>query len=110
MIDPSRGSKTYFYNAFISAILFGEDQGNTSVITECVETLDRIAFVSIEMTRADAIVYTKVEDLPVDIPTVAGGLLSLYMGVSFLSMVEVAAIVIQLCFGFIKTLVPSFKY
>ena len=112
MVTPGRRGRKFFYNEFISAILFGEESsdGGVAVLDECKEILERVAFVSIDMTRADAIVYTKVEDVPIYIPTVAGGLLSLYMGVSLMSMVEVAAIFIRLCFVFVKTLVPTFNY
>ena len=80
----------FFYNKDISDILFYDEPRYHNNVEACVDKLDRIAFVSIEFTSADAIkrenglVGSLVETL-----TVTGGLMSLYAGFSFLSLAEI---------------------
>ena len=105
MIGINEGSikaREYFYNDFISKILFkGDVAKNVQLIQECKNTLERVAIVNFEMTQADAVVYTKVSVVPIDILTGIGGLLSLYLGVSFLSVVEVATFIVRPLFTFL---------
>ena len=100
-IGVDKGSmkqKYFFYNEFISGILFNKDSSDTSdLIRECVVTLERVSIVTLELTQADAIVYSKVSAVAFDVLTGIGGLLSLYLGFSFLSIAEVVDFVVQAC-------------
>ena len=100
-IGVDKGSmkqKYFFYNEFISGILFNKDSSDTSdLIRECVVTLERVSIVTLELTQADAIVYSKVSAVAFDVLTGIGGLLSLYLGFSFLSIAEVVDYVLQTC-------------
>lgn len=94
--EGSIASRNYFYNDFISGILLNHDASTKSVlIEECKQMLDRVVIVNFEMTQADVVVYKRVSSVPIDILTGIGGLLSLYMGISFLSVVEAASFLLK---------------
>ena len=101
MVENAPMGGNYFYNDFITDLLQNpgtatpdkEEQRDEYLVDECLSILERIAFVEIEMSTTDALVYTKIEATPIDPLTGVGGLLSLYMGASFLSLVEVLVVI-----------------
>ena len=117
MVESAPKSGNFFYNDFITHLLQSqfttpdkaEDNANEHLLEECLSTLQRIAFVEIEMSSADALVYTKVEATAIDLLTGVGGLLSLYMGASFLSLVEMMVVLMWLLFFIIRKVANGCK-
>ena len=86
--------RNFFYNDFVSSILFKNDH-KLDEIVHCKETLARVAIVDIQMTSADAIVLSPHVQSKTSIWTNTGGLLSLYVGFSFLSLAEIVFWIVQ---------------
>ena len=86
--------RNFFYNDFVSSILFKNDQ-KLDEIVHCKETLARVAIVDIQMTSADAIVLLPHVQSRTSIWTNTGGLLSLYVGFSFLSLADTVYLVLK---------------
>ena len=64
----------------------------------CMRMLEKVALVTIEMTRADAILLEKTIESSISEFTTIGGLLGLYAGFSFLSLAELVFWVLRLVF------------
>ena len=78
----------FFYNGFVSKILFNLDGINDN--QACERKLERVAIVNVEMTGSDVIHLEKTVQGSISGFTTIGGLLSLYAGFSFLSLAEVS--------------------
>ena len=81
----------FFHNDFVSKILYNPPEVRAEEREEqyCLEKLDRVAVVDISFTHADAIVLKQSLESKTSIWTNTGGLLSLYVGFSFLSLGEI---------------------
>ena len=74
----------------VSDILFHNQPGYKNPVEECVEKIERLAFVSIEFTRADVIqLENSIRGSLLETTTLTGGLMSLYAGFSSLSLAEI---------------------
>lgn len=83
-------STNFFYNDFVSKILFNPED-NPEVSEEelaCRLQLEKVAIVDVAFTEADAIVLTQRLRQKIPLITAIGGLLSLFAGFSFLSLSE----------------------
>ena len=86
----------FFYNRFISNILFNPMEESNEAT--CMRMLEKAALVSVEMTRADAILLEKSIESSISQFTTIGGLLGLYAGFSFLSLAELGFWILRLVF------------
>ena len=90
-----------FFNEFASKILSNTEPLSNKEL--CRKKLEQVAFVNVEMTQTDAIVLSReVYDSIAYVP-VMGGIVSLYSGMSFTSLLETAfwilKILVQLPLG-----------
>ena len=87
-------SEQFFFNDFVTEVLY-----NSESLTEeelCRNMLKRVAFVNVEMTRTDTVVLTREIYAGISSFTVAGGIVSLYKGVSFMTLLEIAFWIIKI--------------
>ena len=82
--DTYRGR--FYYNELVSNLLFNPDRKTAE--DECREKLKSVAIVRVEMSLADVLVFEKSLTMGISAITTTGGLLSLYVGFSFLSLAE----------------------
>ena len=92
MTKGSPNSAKFFYNDFVSKILFNpvDSEGVSEEELACRDKLEKVALVDISFTEADAIVLTRRPRQKIPLITAIGGLLSLFAGFSFLSLTEIA--------------------
>ena len=118
-------SQKYFYNAFVSQILFDQNSysdkvGKETNIELCLELLEKVALVRIELTTHDVLRFRKYLDkslteLVQSIGKVhirkrvqymmcytrhhffSGGLMALYVGFSFLTLIELVLGWLRVC-------------
>ena len=92
------GSRSnFFFNKFVSQLLFnGQDQADSDLIGKCLSRLDAVAIVTIIKPESEVIVMTRQKEIRISTATVAGGLLSLYAGFSFLSFGEVVSLTLRI--------------
>ena len=90
---PSSGKDTrtkLYFNEAVSDVLFHDDETYRNATAFCAAKLrSKIAFVSFSFTSADAVRIENHLRGGVEVITVVGGLLSLYIGFSSLSLVEI---------------------
>lgn len=82
--DTYRGK--FYFNDLVSNLLFNPDPKTAE--DECKEKLGSVAIVRVEMALVDVLVYEKSSEQDISTITATGGLLSLYVGFSFLSLAE----------------------
>ena len=80
----------FFFNYFVSQILYNQDRDDFDPVAECEDLLTKVAIIDIALVRTDAILIEKTIKDPGSLLTFVGGLLSLYAGFSFLSLAELA--------------------
>ena len=95
-----------FFNEFASKILWNAEPLTSEEL--CRKKLEHVAFVNVEMTQTDAIVLSReVYDSIAYVP-VMGGIVSLYSGMSFTSLLETAfwilKILVQLPLGLFRNI------
>ena len=100
-------SKDFFFNSFVSQILYNKDQTEFNVQKECEGLLAKVAIVDISLINSDAILIEKTIRDSGDLLTFIGGLLSLYAGFSFLSLAE---LVFWIFSGFVGLGISGIKY
>ena len=83
-------SHKYFYNTFVSQILYRRDSEEHELVRRCQEMLENVAYVKLEMTQTDSLVLSEEEASRYSFLAIYGGLLSLYMGFSLMSLAELA--------------------
>ena len=88
----------FFFNKFVSNILYNlpEISDVEKEKTVCKEIVKRTSFVEIQFTSADAMVLKRTVGSRTSAWTFVGGLLSLCVGFSFLSLGEVLFWLIRL--------------
>ena len=75
-----------FFNEFASKILWNAEPLTSEEL--CRKKLEHVAFVNVEMTQTDAIVLSREVYNSISSVTVTGGIVSLYSGMSFTSLIE----------------------
>ena len=97
----------FFYNDFVSKIIFNPPRMSSveQEVAHCKAILKRSSVVDIRFTNGDAVVLNRVLASKTPIWAVVGGLLSLYVGVSFFSLADT----VYLFFKFILTQLLSYK-
>ena len=97
----------FFYNDFVSQIIFNPPRMSSveQEVAHCKAILKRSSVVDIRFTNGDAVVLNRVLASKTPIWAVVGGLLSLYVGVSFFSLADT----VYLFFKFILTQLLSYK-
>ena len=88
-LESARYNHKFFYNEFVSNILFASRRNKVEhELDFCTEIMGRAAVVNIEFTRADATGFRISIPKGISVLTGTGGLFSLYAGFSFLSLGE----------------------
>ena len=87
----------FFYNDFVSKIIFNPPWMSKveQEVAHCKAILKRSSVVDIRFTNGDAVVLKRVLASKTPIWAVVGGLLSLYVGVSFLSLADTVYLVLK---------------
>ena len=78
----------FFYNEFVSKIVFNTPGQNAveKEVAQCKTILKRSSIIDVRFTNGDAVVLERVLSSKTPIWAVVGGLLSLYVGASILSI------------------------
>ena len=97
--------RSFFYNEFVTKILYNppnlSQEENERLY--CKEVLKNVAVVDVRFTSADAIVLEKSLVDNISFWTNTGGLLSLYVGFSSLSLAEVTFWALRWVLSIIRT-------